>query len=348
MPMRSKRWDPASNDLGGLLFGGAPALLSQLDDLVLRPRHWWRETLLPILYLACEPTTKNPLDGLADRLRQARGVLHSRINGLAENGQPSENSIRRLLDGVVADLSQRSGRGRPLRFPHYSLAVWLASLIMNHAMPHQPDQHGQRIDNALQEFIKERFRLQNRTTRTEVSVINEIPWWVRIPVLLLPPLGIRLMRVFWHPPQWVAKNRISSDHSAGSFRGLARKFMEQGSGGHQHDIQQGEIDRLLVDAFMEDLRRGYRRTTLFGVGRRRTTYPVLLIDKIGPTAAGLHLLELISDSRTDYLRKNTAGPGRQPRERAYFHPLLIIAQGDSSTLNEMGLSNYQPEDHDSY
>ncbi|MGQ0779145.1 MAG: hypothetical protein ACT4NY_32820 [Pseudonocardiales bacterium] len=99
---------------------------------------------------------------------------------------------------------------------------------------------------------------------------------------------------------------------------------------------------------MEDLRRGYRRTMLFGVGRRRTTYPVLLIDKIGPTTAGLRLLELISDSRTDYLRKNTAGPGRQPRVRAYFHPLLIIAQGDSSALEGTEFSNYQPKDHDGY
>jgi ABC-type branched-subunit amino acid transport system substrate-binding protein len=219
---------------------------------------------------------------------------------------------------------------------------------MDHTTPRQPDQPERRVDNALQEFIKERFRLQNRTTSAEIGVIDEIPRWVRIPVLLLPPLGVRLMRVFWRPPQWVARNQIASDHSAGSFRGLARKFMEQGTGEHQHDIQQDEIDRLLVDAFMEDLRRGYRRTTLFGVGRRRTTYPVLLIDKVAPKSAGIRLLELISDSRTDYLRKNVAGPRRQPRERLYFHPLLIIGQGDSSALGEMGPSNYQPESHDSY
>jgi ABC-type branched-subunit amino acid transport system substrate-binding protein len=349
--MRSKRWDPASSDLGGLLFEGAPALLDQLDNLILRPRRWWRETLLPIIYLVCEPTTRNPLDGLADRLRQARGVLHGRINGretpLADNGQPVESSIHRLLDGMVADLSQRSGRGRPLKFPHYSLAIWLASLIMNDAAPDQPDQPERRVDNELQEFIKERYRLQNRTTSAEVGVINEIPSWVRISILLLPALGIRLMRMFWRPPQWVARNRIASDHSSGSFRGLARKFMEQGSGKRQHDIRQDEIDRLLVDSFMEDLRRGYRRTTLFGVGRRRTTYPVLLIDNIGSTATGLRLLKIISDSRTDYLRKNTGGPGRQPRERAYFHPLLIIAQGDSSTLDGIWPPNYRSEDHDS-
>ena len=314
--MRSKRWDPASNDLKGLLFEGAPALLGQLDNLILRPRRWWRKPLLPIIYLVCEPTARNPLDGLADRLRQTPGVLHSRINGRetppADNGQQSQNSIRRLLDGMVADLSQRSGRGRPLRFPHYSLAIWLASLLGNHTTSHQPDQPERRVDNALQEFIKERYRLQNRTTSAEVSVINEIPWWVRIPILLLPPLGIRLMRIFWRPPHWVARNRISSEHSSGSFRRLARKFMEQGSGEHQHDIRQDEVDHLLVDSFMEDLRRGYRHTALPGIGRRRTTYPVLLIDRIRSAADGLRLLELISDSRTDYLRKNTTSPGRQP------------------------------------
>ena len=49
------------------------------------------------------------------------------------------NAIRRLLDGVVADLSQPSGRAAPLRFLRYSLAVWLASLITNHTAPHRAD-----------------------------------------------------------------------------------------------------------------------------------------------------------------------------------------------------------------
>lgn len=353
--MRSKHWDPANNSLDGLLFEGAPALLGQLDDLVLRPRRWWRETLLPIIYLVREPTAGNPLDGIADRLRQTRGVPHSRIdeqeNPRADNDQPSVNSLHQLLDGAVADLSQHSGRIRPLRFPHYSLAVWLASLVMNNATPHQPDDPGRRVNIALREFIKNRYRFQNITTNTGISAIDEFPWWFRIAVPLLPSLGLRLMRIFWRPPRWVARNRISSDHGCDSFRELVRKFMEQSLGDRRHDIKQDEIDRLLVDAFMEDLRRGYRRTTLLGVGRRRTTYPVLLIDKVGSTDSCLRLLEKISDSRTHSLRKNrknTAGPGRQPRERAYCHPLLIITRGDSSALDGIGLASYRPEDPDSH
>ena len=347
--MRSKRWNPGNNDLDGLLFEGSPALLHQLDDLVIRPRSWWRETLLPIIYLVREPTASNPLDGLADRLRQARRVLHSRIEGQepppSDKDKSSEDPIRQLLDGVVADLSQRSGRGRPLKFPHYSLAVWLASLITNRTAPHPI---GRRVDDALQGFIKERYRLRNKTTNAEVSLINEFPWWVRSLVLLLPPLGIQLMRMFWRPPQWAVMNRITSKHSSGSFRGLARKFMEQGSGEREHGIQQDEVDRLLVDAFMEDLRRDYRRTTLFGVGRRRTSYPVLLIDNIGPTTTSRRLIELISGSRTEYLRKDASGPGRPPRERSYFHPLLIVAEGERAAFDSVGAPNYPPEQHGTY
>lgn len=311
--MRSKRWNPGSNDLNGLLFEGSPALLRQLDKLVIRPRRWWRETLLPIIYLVCDPTAGNPLDGLAGRLRQFRGVLHSRISGSEspqeDNDQSSENPIRQLLDGVVVDFSQHSDHRPTFKFPHYSLVVWLTSL-MSHTKANPPDQD-RRIDDALQEFIKERFRLQNRMTNAEVSLIDEFPRWVRIPIMLLPSLGVWLMRVLWRPPKWIAKHQVASNHSDGSFRGLARKFMEQGSGEHQHNIQQDEIDRLLVDAFMEDLRCSYRRTTLFGVGRRRMTYPVLLIDSIDSTAIGLRLLDLISASRTSYLRRSTAGPARQ-------------------------------------
>jgi hypothetical protein len=59
-----------------------------------------------------------------------------------------------------------------------------------------------------------------------------------------------LMLVFWRPPTWAAANRIASKHSASSFEGLWRKFMEQGSGEHQHGIQPDEVTRLLVDALL--------------------------------------------------------------------------------------------------
>jgi hypothetical protein len=348
--MRSSRWSPGDQGLGGLIFEGSPALLRGLDNLILRPRLWWRETLLPIIFLVCTPNANNPIDGLADRFRQAKGVPYSRIDErqtcAADSDEPSCNSTRMLLDSVVADLSQSSGRGRPLKFHNYSLAVWLESLLANRTAAYQADQSAQRVDKELKKFFRERYKLKSDTTKAEISLIDSFPWWVRFLVLLFPPLGIRLMQAFWRPPKWTARNRISARHVSDSFRGLARKFMEQGSKERDHGIQRDEVAQLLVDAFLEDLRRSYRRITLLGFGRRRTAYPVLLIDKIRPATAGLHLLEAISDSWTENLRNNT-GPGRQPRQYSYFHPLLIIAQGDTSALDSISSGHYVLEDRNS-
>lgn len=121
--MRSKRWDPASDDLKGLLFAGAPELLGQLDGLVRRPRRWWRETL---------PITQrnNRLHGKAHCVRAGPGAMELRLPH-AEALMRCENCENgERCPAIRARLAEREGRtalvlGVPVEICPACGQVWL-------------------------------------------------------------------------------------------------------------------------------------------------------------------------------------------------------------------------------
>ncbi|MTE21940.1 hypothetical protein F0L17_23065 [Streptomyces sp. TRM43335] len=87
-----------------------------------------------------------------------------------------------------------------------------------------------------------------------------------------------------------------------------------------------EIDKLLVHAFLEDLRQAYARPFWSVRGRRRTAYPVALIDGAAPgdgEDAGERLLELVNDVRV---------------ETGEWDPLLVVYAGarPSARIAEAG------------
>jgi hypothetical protein len=70
------------------------------------------------------------------------------------------------------------------------------------------------------------------------------------------------------------------------------------------------VARLLVNAFLEDLRRAYLLRPWHLLRRRRMTYPMLLLDNIAVDNGGYLLLRLVNDVR------NQVG---------VFDPLLVVA-----------------------
>ncbi|MGH4023839.1 MAG: hypothetical protein ACRDRV_04555 [Pseudonocardiaceae bacterium] len=86
------------------------------------------------------------------------------------------------------------------------------------------DQFDSLIDDELQKFIQNRYRLTNTTTDTTGDLVNEFPWYVRLLVKLLPPLGMVMMRLVWRPPRWFVKHAIGERHGR-SFKLLSQAFM---------------------------------------------------------------------------------------------------------------------------
>lgn len=326
--MQDRTWRPSAAALHGLFFVGAPKLLRELDHMVRRPWLWWRDDLLPLLYLVVMSGEDSPLAGIGDRLRRGTRVVCSRIDSRNYRPDPAETTISDLLNSIVADLSSGPRRVRRMRFPHYSLAFWLQSLTS--LDPEQPDQLDERINDELEKFIRCRSRLSNAVTETTTVLAKEFPWYVQLPIPWLRSLGMIVMRKAWHPTRWFAMHRLGERHSR-SFKLLSQAFIGRAVGRQDgHQITRAEVDSLLVDAFLEDVRRSYRWWTILGVGRRRTSYPVLLVDDASSGTPNLRLLKLINASRNAACRR-----ARRQSDPYRADHLLVVARGDEQGLNDL-------------
>ncbi|MGH3566378.1 MAG: hypothetical protein ACRDRH_10150 [Pseudonocardia sp.] len=328
-----RKWEPADpSKVDGLLFDASTNMLTELDALLRRPRRWWTERLVPIIYLVLDAAaTSSPLDGLHDRLSKARPqrVLHSRVGAFApDDGQAQPAGLRALLDSAVADLAHKVPGVRQLRFPHYALAVWLTTSLHGGGSNGGQDQGARQVDQMLRAFIVNRYRLHNEQTERVADLVDGFPWWVRSAVRAFGHVGVEVIRRAWRPPRWLAQHAIARPHQA-SFRRLALAVMNRA--GHAPDV--AAVQALLVDAFLEDLRRSYRRRTLLGFGRRRMAYPVLLVDGAVHDSVQLELVRLVVASRTR---------GRERRGRRIvpwrWDPLLLVAAGDRTGLERVNES----------
>ncbi|MET0424560.1 MAG: hypothetical protein ABW046_11825 [Actinoplanes sp.] len=314
--MFRRRWPADRQRTRGIQFQGAPELLRLIQQLVRRPWRYGREHVLPIIRLIRPaPDGPDPLDGLVEWLRAAEiapwartGVRHAQRPASLRNpagtvaGPPP--SVEDLLDVAVKDLASHSGAGRRLKFPHYGLALWLTHLTP--FTPRAVDREKEEIAGQLQIHLRQRL-VNNSFTEGLADAVGDFPWWVRLTSRTAPQLGLAFMRGTWRPPRWFARHPLGD---RGGFYALARKFAKPGF----VDDHRNEIDRLLVDAFLQDLRVAYKRTGLFGSGRRRTAYPVLLVESEGEPAD--RLLQLVDAA-------SSASRGR-PRPRPRHEPLLVI------------------------
>ncbi|MGH8967425.1 MAG: hypothetical protein ACRDXB_19145, partial [Actinomycetes bacterium] len=137
--MPSRTWQPSEAVLESLFFLGAPKLLRTLDRLIRRPWLWWREALLPLVYLVAESGEVSPLVGLDDRLRHSARLVYSRIGWQNYLTDLDGSKVSDLLNSIVADLSHERPRVRRIRFPHYSLVFWLQNLKSPDREPDQLD-----------------------------------------------------------------------------------------------------------------------------------------------------------------------------------------------------------------
>lgn len=326
--MGARTWRPSGAVLRGLFFVGAPKMLRELDRMIRRPWLWWRSPLLPLLYLVVPPRQDSPLIGIGDRLRRGTRIVCSRIDSRNYRPDGAETTVNDLLSSVVADLSTTRRRVSRMRFPHYSLVFWLQTLTSAGSVP--PDQVEDRLNEELERFIRNRSRLSNVVTEATIDLADEFPWYVQKPVRWFWSLGMIVMRWRWHPVRWLAKHALGEKYG-GSFKVLSQEFIAHPRGmGDAHRISRAEIDGLLVDAFLEDIRRAYRWWTILGTGRRRTSYPVLLIDDARSGSPSLRLLKLINSSRNATCRQ----VGKQPDPDRADH-LLVIARGNSEGLNDL-------------
>ena len=205
------------------------------------------------------------------------------------------NVLTRIADGLA------TGNGGSYRFPRFWLAVWLMSEVVP----------GKTVD-ARRDVLRDRLyqRSVTRASRggTEPGeVAADLPVWLRLLWIVLLPL------FFWarhsgkvpgigRTYRWFLKQ---SDVAPGNdtFFELALRLTEN----EWPRQKEEQVARLLVNAFLEDLRDDFRGSAW--IRRYHTPYPIVLLDGITRRNGGYTLLRMVAEVRNDtYL----------------FDPLLLI------------------------
>lgn len=224
----------------------------------------------------------------------------------AELAELEADDVIELQDvlGVIAD-ELAKGNGGSYRFPRFWLATWL----MSQEVPGKNVKIRRRL---LRDRLYQRSITRASHGGTEIGDLKaDLPVWARLFWVILLPL------YFWarHSGKVPGIGRTyrwfiqQTDVAPGndSFFELALRLTK-----HQWTGEKSEqVARLLVNAFLEDLRDDFRGAGW--INRYHTTFPTVLLGRISRRNGGYTLLRMVAEVRND-LR--------------IFDPLLLITTGN--------------------
>ncbi|WP_280361188.1 hypothetical protein [Nocardia wallacei] len=143
------------------------------------------------------------------------------------------------------------------------------------------------------------------------AAADKTPWPVQVLVRLWPALQLWLF-VSGRAPglsreaRWFMGQRYLSPELSVSFLGFAGRLVQPN---RRHEDPE-QVAKLLVHAFLEDLRCAYRRRLLRPSSWRRTAYPVVLLKSVEPGGVAGEFLRTVNDIRND---------------TGMFDPLAVVA-----------------------
>jgi ABC-type branched-subunit amino acid transport system substrate-binding protein len=301
------------------VFDGADQIVELLRKLVTRPRFGeapernrakekWRRggrKGLPMVCLVRDAPQQELLAELGKRLAQARPrpIPHARhvyVNRTAswpESGErdlkPAHASDIEPIREVLADLAtDLAGRDKHLRFPRFRLVRWLTQQSLQDAVA---DSDVELLRRLRARDLARRRRFENQQD-AEADLKDAVPSWARALLLLVPPLWFRArIAGLGAEYRWLLGQPYLAPRDPGTFVGFAERLTAD-----KRDKEDPEqLLRLLVNAFLADLRHQYRRRPWRPGAARRTVYPVVLLDGVTRANGGYRLLNLINDVRND-------------------------------------------------
>ncbi|MER7057262.1 hypothetical protein [Streptomyces sp. NPDC000351] len=224
-----------------------------------------------------------------------------------------------LLDELRTKLAgDRFGPGRPFRFDYYRLTDWLTGQRLSPA----PERRERQLADLLRRWSGREHRSDPAALTTATAATPSPLSLIGSTLYVLVEAGRRL-GLRWlgrrnpglgREARWFMRRQpfMVPRHST-SFRGFAERLTERGRESENPE----QIKKLLVHAFLEDLRRTYRRRRWTVLpkrsGWRRTAYTIVLLDNVSESNGGWQLLRLISEVRN---------------ETGELDPLLVVAATD--------------------
>ncbi|MDI3405026.1 type 1 periplasmic-binding domain-containing protein [Streptomyces cavernicola] len=252
-----------------------------------------------------------------DRVVAERGDEQAE-NYLNPAWQRAELCRRILVELASKYSSDRYGSDRRVRFRRLGLVNCLLQLTDT---AQEPDsQHGRMVLRRLRDRELERRRFFGfmRSPSTEVALQGSVPWWAYILGLyLLPIFWFRVWRGLGREYRWLLHQPYMAPADPGTFIGFAVRLTQPRWG--REDPQQ--ISKLLIDAFLEDLRNAYRRRPWRRRAHRRTAYCVAFLQGLSAHNHGPELVRLFAEVRNDIgafdpLLLVTSSPEESPDDRA--------------------------------
>ncbi|GIJ77395.1 hypothetical protein CLV64_112157 [Micromonospora phaseoli] len=198
-----------------------------------------------------------------------RRVPHATLDFAA---QPSNFDIPMALRDLHRQLSLEAFGMARLRFQHYPLADWLM---------HQGLSYGIDADDSRSTLVG---RLRDRRGRgaageaaptgsDAVSLVTQVLLWL---VRRVVPGAVFRMAVSGRVPvvgrqyRWFMRQQYLAPRQSVTFLGFAERLTAGWRDGEQPD----QVNKLLLHAFLEDLRQAYRRRLWRPADWRRTAYPI--------------------------------------------------------------------------
>ncbi|HEY0697218.1 MAG TPA: hypothetical protein VGD43_05355, partial [Micromonospora sp.] len=290
----------------GPIFPGVARLLDLISCLTVRPGARQRtensafpgDQPLPLVLLHRGAAPTEFLTALSTRLRQTPPprVPHACVDatgaterarrrwGLDEADGPADKSTRQppvlpILDELADHLAHETFAGNRLsRFDRYRLADWLSGQRLEPAYG-RDDRAG--IVQILRGWVGS--QPAGDSTASAMEAMPSV--WARLAVWAVTLLG-RLVDLRWlrervprlgPERRWLMRQPYMVPRHSVDFLGFAERLTV----GHREAESPEQLKKLLVHAFLEDLRRGYRRFRWRLVPRptgwRRTAYVVVLL-----------------------------------------------------------------------
>ncbi|MGA5561185.1 hypothetical protein ACPCUV_08400 [Streptomyces platensis] len=333
----------ASNELDSNIpvFRGAGHLLRLIADLVRRPRR--RECPEPVRHRGVAQGREGlPVLCLvsgADHTPLAKGIsyflshadprrvphcLHDLQDGTPPPAPESVEAVRRTLERLAQGFARSvHGSDGRVRFRRFGLVNWLTQAGATGAAPYAGGMEGN--DHTLLQGLREReFRRRRmfgllRSPETELAVDGTVPWWVWLFAVHVFPLAwFRVRRGLGREYRWLLNQPYLAPRDPGTFIGFAERLTAP-----HHQVEDPEqLRKLMVNAFLEDLRVAFRRRIWRPRTARRTAYCVALLDGANAGNCGYPLLQTIIDVRN---------------ETGAFDPLLVISCGAEPPAEGTGI-----------
>jgi hypothetical protein len=226
---------------------------------------------------------------------------------LPDDWQPIE-LYRRVLVNLAQEFSSaRNGRDRRVRFRRFGLVNWLLQTEYADQEPDPQDDRELLRGLREREFRRRRFFGVLRGPETEVAMgSGQIPWYlVLVGLHVFPIVWFRAWRGVGVEYRWLLRQPYMAPRDPGTFVGFAMRLTQP----RWYRENPEQAGKLMINAFLEDLRSAYRRRPWRRRAARRTAYCVALLRGASAENHGKELVRSVIDVRND---------------TGAFDPLLVV------------------------